>query len=261
MPDLRLTTASVTGKNFRLAWGLGSSRSGFAAWHREETMRRRGGSFLPVVKMIAPMIASLLLTTHSASAADDCIVEPNLGQTGAGHWYYRSGRAKHRKCWYRQQPNVEVREPGASEIQPSSTPAGEPTVFSLISSLATAFAGTSDQTLRQERTKKDLPVAQTVHADRHQKDNESQNGRSRMPRHSRFSATPIRRRHPESAPGSQSGRPTRSAGDLAAREALFRRFASWQEMRNADSTLALAGRNALFREFLLWQQRQGMPEN
>jgi hypothetical protein len=204
------------------------------------------------------IVLAVLLSVQSGNvfAASDCITEPKLKQTGAGHWYYRSDRAKHRKCWYLERPDAAASEAASRPTQPSSGPVSESTASSVLSSLALTFAGT-DPMPQSEPTNNDMGAT----AARSRTNDAPLNVQPRSSRHAKADEAST----PESQPASMlRSRSKRLGGrdgslDAAKRDALFREFLRWQERQDTDrARLDVAGRDALFREFLLWQESQGV---
>jgi hypothetical protein len=65
----------------------------------EYQMSMRAVSCVPVVA--AGMIgAALALGAGTASAAVECLTEPNRDPPEGSHWFYRVDRATDRRCWY-----------------------------------------------------------------------------------------------------------------------------------------------------------------
>lgn len=66
------------------------------------------------------------LPVESAHAQDDCLTAPGAAAPAGQHWYYRTDRTKHRKCWSLRAtvsaPNGSAAEPAAPPAQPA--PAG-----------------------------------------------------------------------------------------------------------------------------------------
>ncbi len=72
----------------------------------------------------------------TTARADDCLAAPNSPAPQSSHWYYRTDRAKQRKCWYlraadqaaRQEttrPTSEAATAAPSAGAPISTPSGD----------------------------------------------------------------------------------------------------------------------------------------
>ncbi len=59
-------------------------------------------SALLVQSVLAAMFAAAMLTgvSTAASAADDCLDNPDLRIREPGHWFYRSDRTQNRQCWH-----------------------------------------------------------------------------------------------------------------------------------------------------------------
>jgi hypothetical protein len=65
----------------------------------EHQMAMRALLCVPVTA-VGMIGAALALGTGTASAAVECITEPNREPPEGSHWYYRYDRANDRKCWY-----------------------------------------------------------------------------------------------------------------------------------------------------------------
>jgi hypothetical protein len=217
-----------------------------------------------LTSLTALAIALSILSGDRLLAADDCVAEPNFQRTGTGHWYYRFDRAKHRKCWYLQQPDAKVPETAASDAQSPPKPETEPTPSSFISSLVLNFAGTTDPTTQQGLTRSGSPIAQATHPGRSKNDDAPRKGQPpRMARHSNSDqASAPERQQSVSRSRSKHLDHRNTPLDAATRDALFREFLLWQEKRDTNrATPDVLSRDALFREFMLWQERQGNPMN
>jgi hypothetical protein len=62
-------------------------------------MQHRVNSLGPVVFVLLLAAAMLLGPTRVASAAEGCFEKPGR-DVNTGHWYYRSDRLRHRRCWF-----------------------------------------------------------------------------------------------------------------------------------------------------------------
>jgi hypothetical protein len=58
--------------------------------------------------------------SDAALAAGACLTKPNRPATAGSHWYYRSDRTSHRRCWYLKGP--ETQPPRAAAQQPAASP-------------------------------------------------------------------------------------------------------------------------------------------
>jgi hypothetical protein len=92
--------------------------------------------FVPAL-FSALLVLGVTLPDGPASAADDCLAAPKSEAPEGSHWYYRSDRVKHRKCWYLRPddrnvrggaPQVGARDPetagNANPVMQTSTPPG-----------------------------------------------------------------------------------------------------------------------------------------
>lgn len=66
----------------------------------------------------ATAIAAVLLLASGAVGvptksvrADDCVTAPPSSAPEGSHWYYRTDRAKQRKCWHLSSPDQSVQQP------------------------------------------------------------------------------------------------------------------------------------------------------
>jgi hypothetical protein len=85
-------------------------------------MPRRIGSIAPVVLatlVLAPAVP--FLPSNAARAAEECLASPKSYAPPGRHWYYRSDRAKGRKCWYLGGAGIKTRQAAPQEL-PQATP-------------------------------------------------------------------------------------------------------------------------------------------
>jgi hypothetical protein len=87
---------------------------------------------------IALVVASLVaggLQASAARAAEECLSAPNARAPQGSHWYFRTDRASHQKCWY-------VRSQGqtAQQLTPQDKPVAAP-----VSGVATTLASPDAQ--------------------------------------------------------------------------------------------------------------------
>jgi hypothetical protein len=75
------------------------------------------------------------LPIDSARAHDNCAAAPGGDPPDGQHWYYRTDRTTHRKCWYLHaadsstpQPATDTSDPAGepASTQPAANPTGEP---------------------------------------------------------------------------------------------------------------------------------------
>ncbi len=65
---------------------------------------------------------------RAAPASEDCVTAPNRQAPEGRHWYYRSDRANHRKCWYLGDQGARARHavsPRAERSARSASPSAE----------------------------------------------------------------------------------------------------------------------------------------
>jgi hypothetical protein len=104
----------------------------------EHRMSMRAVSWVPVIA--AGMIeAALALGAGTASAAVECLTEPNRDPPEGSHWFYRVDRATDRRCWYlrawtpapsaapaAETQRATARSPAAQAVQRSRPPPNGP---------------------------------------------------------------------------------------------------------------------------------------
>lgn len=66
------------------------------------------------------LAAGVLLGNTTVSSATGCLENPHPGAAGRGHWYYRSDRTQHRRCWFFVPAEVTADAP-ASSAPPAAT--------------------------------------------------------------------------------------------------------------------------------------------
>ena len=69
-------------------------------------MPERTRLFLPAVLMITLAVS---WTEQASGAAEECITKPNAPSPRGSHWYYRTDRSTHQKCWYLGPEGAKVR--------------------------------------------------------------------------------------------------------------------------------------------------------
>ena len=70
---------------------------------------------------LCAMLAAVVLPNNPARAAGDCLAAPSSQPPPGSHWYYRSDRAKQRRCWYLAPEGERV-----SHAKPVAQPAARP---------------------------------------------------------------------------------------------------------------------------------------
>jgi hypothetical protein len=80
--------------------------------------------YVPTIVVL--LVAGVLFTARSSSAADECIVKPNAPAPQGSHWYYRVDRVNKRQCWYVAAEGPKVRAPARETASRVPTPAAKP---------------------------------------------------------------------------------------------------------------------------------------
>lgn len=84
----------------------------------EVVMPARASSLGPAF-IAGALAAAAFLGNATASSAAGCLENPHPNTAGRGHWYYRSDRTQHRRCWF----FVPAEEVTADTPAPSTPPA------------------------------------------------------------------------------------------------------------------------------------------
>ena len=80
--------------------------------------------YVPTIVVL--LVAGVLFTARTSSAADECIAKPNAPAPQGSHWYYRVDRASKRQCWYLGAEGAKVRAPSRETASRVPTPAAKP---------------------------------------------------------------------------------------------------------------------------------------
>jgi hypothetical protein len=84
--------------------------------------------YVPTIVVL--LVAGVLFTARTSSAADECIAKPNAPAPQGSHWYYRVDRASKRQCWYLGAEGAKVRAPSRETASRVPTPAAKPAMQS-----------------------------------------------------------------------------------------------------------------------------------
>jgi hypothetical protein len=75
-----------------------------------------------------PLLALTISVPANTAFAVDCLSAPSSSATPNSHWYYRTDRTQHRKCWYLRAANELSNERAAQvESEASSAKPSKPT--------------------------------------------------------------------------------------------------------------------------------------
>jgi len=109
-------------------------------------MRHRVNSLVSVV-FAGSLAAAMLPTANSpVSAADECIGKPNLEVKQAGHWYYRTDRVRHRRCWLFETSQVPDSVPSSADQGPAAKEESQSWFSNFAAGLAQVFSSQPNQT-------------------------------------------------------------------------------------------------------------------
>jgi hypothetical protein len=190
-------------------------------------MPARANSASAFIAGIFAAVALLGLNT-TASSTTECLENPHLKTADPGHWFYRSDRTRHRRCWFFVPAEVTADTPVSA---PPAATVGDDSRQSWLSFLPSFLQPASP-------APQQIEVPQTQPNTIPDRSGEATQTISPKPaRHNKM----VRREWPRIAPpptGAADWRdqPKQSAGD-----------------KKLDSPLNDADREALFQDFLKWQ--------
>jgi hypothetical protein len=179
--------------------------------------------------------AVLLGLDTTASSASECLENPHLRTAEPGHWYYRSDRTRHRRCWFFVPAEVTADTPGSA---PPAATVDDDSRKSWLSFLMPSFLQPPSQPPQQMEVPQTQP--NTI------PDRLGEPTQTISPKPVRRNK-PVRQERPQIAPPSTTtgaadrrDQPKQSAGDEkqdsplneAERESLFQDFIAWRLDRN-----------------------------
>jgi hypothetical protein len=97
------------------------------------------------------------LPSHAARAAEECLAAPKSYAPPGRHWYYRSDRAKGRKCWYLGAAGLRTHQAAPQESRPAAPPVDKPARS--LAPLGRETAGDVLPVAPLEPSKTDIPPA------------------------------------------------------------------------------------------------------
>ncbi len=173
----------------------------------------------------------------TASAAADCLENPDLRITQPGRWYYHSDRTQSRKCWYFQP--AETAAPEATAPAPAPAPAArEDSQQSLLSRFATELTQSfQSQPQQREPQQNSIP------------DNSAEARQTISPKPAKPNATARRERSRVAPPPATTGAASAEQRDQPQRPAV-------DSNEKSDSPPNVAEREALFQDFVKWQMER-----
>jgi hypothetical protein len=197
-------------------------------------MPERAKSLASAFMAGALAVAALPGVDTAASAATECLENPDLHVTQPGHWYYHIDRTQNRRCWYFEPAEATANTPASAA--PAAAANDDPQQ-SFLSRLTAGLSQTFSSPQQSQQTS--VP------------DNPGESVQAISPKPVKPAKT-VRREPPQTAPlptttgaaaaGEQHDRPQQPATgknekrdppvNVAEREALFQDFVKWQLERN-----------------------------
>ena len=206
----------------------------------EGVMPERANSLSSAFFAGALAAAAMLGLDTTASAAADCLENPDLRITQPGRWYYHSDRTQNRKCWYFQP--AEARAPEATADAPAAAPAPagrEDSQQSLLSRFATDFVQSfHSQPQQRESQPNSIPdnsveAGQTISPGPAKPNRTARWERPRVaPPQTTTGAASAEQRDQPQRPAVDSNEKRDPPPNVAEREALFQDFVKWQMDRD-----------------------------
>jgi hypothetical protein len=206
-----------------------------------------GGARTVSVLLAATVLPGLNVT---ASAAGECLENPNQRTTQPGHWYYHLDREQNRRCWFFQ-PSA-PQQPSASEVRPPEVPAYPPVATapaaasqdSLLSRLAAGVA----QTFSPPPPPQSAPLQYSAPEEPAES---ATNGSPKSPRVGKVS------RQPQAAPSlASSPAPATNGYAGEGRQDQAQPAAAGKDEKQPPLPLNVAERESLFQDFMKWQRER-----
>jgi hypothetical protein len=188
--------------------------------------------------LVAATLATVVLYGLQASAAEECLENPDLRVTEPGHWFFHFDRTLNRRCWhFAPAEQAATADPTAQVAAPAPAAATEDTRPSFFS----RFTAGLSQTFSPPPQAQPQPNAAPDYSG-----DSAQAGSPKPPRHKTAGQD---RPHVARAPTTTGAAaaehhdqpPSAAAGD-----------------DKHDSPLNVADREALFQDFMKWQMERSM---
>src|SRR5216683_2758248 len=196
----------------------------------ENTMPIHPNSLAPMVLITSLAAAMMFSSSLAVFAAGACIEKPNQ-QDQFGHWYYRTDRETHRKCWFFEASGAKMDQASSLESFLSQKADLEP---DWVSWLATRLKGTTPPATRQAGNNNSAGVTQAVSPEVPKIESVVPVAQSRGARRSRTSV----------------------AGTLNSRQQPLSQSHADKDQGGNTPQLSPEQRDVLFREFLLWREAE-----
>jgi hypothetical protein len=192
-------------------------------------MPKRVMSRVPAV--VGLLAAAIMLSTSSATRADDCLAGPNRPPAPGGHWYFHLDRAANRKCWYLVEPETRTPIAEAPETQP--VPDVPPRPQSAFGSFFSLMGLPGTTSAPQPDTTNGARMMPNTRPDDVRNDDTAPTSRPRIAGHPNAQAALAPKQHrasPAKLPADHADeRP--APPDQAERDALFQEFLRWRERK------------------------------
>jgi hypothetical protein len=194
--------------------------------------------------LLAATLAPVVLYGLHASAATECLENPDLRVADSGHWFYHFDRTLNRRCWhFAPTEEAATANPSAPVAAPAPAPAAEDTRPSFFSRFTSSLSETFSPPPPQ-------PPAQPQPQPNAAQDSSGATPQAVSPKPPRHNKTAGQERPHEAPPPTTTG--------AAAAEHHDQPPSAAASDDKHDSPLNVADREALFQDFMKWQMERSM---
>jgi hypothetical protein len=200
--------------------------------------------------LLAATLAPVVLYGLHASAAAECLENPDLRVADPGHWFYHFDRTLNRRCWhFAPTEEAATANPSAPVAAPAPAAAAEDNRPSFFSRFATGLSETFSPPQAP-------PQAQPQPQPNAAQDSSGEAAQAVAPKPPRRNKTAVQERPHEERP--HEARPPTTTGAAAAEHHDQPPPSAAASDDKHDSPLNVADREALFQDFMKWQMERSM---
>jgi hypothetical protein len=197
--------------------------------------------------LLAATLAPVVLYGLHASAAAECLENPDLRVADPGHWFYHFDRTQNRRCWhFAPTEEAATANPSTPVAAPAPAPAAaaEDNRPSFFSRFATGLSETFSPSQAP-------PQAQPQPQPNAAQDSSGEAAQAVTPKPPRRNKTAVQERPHEARPPTTTGAAAAEHHDQPPPSAAA-------SDDKHDSPLNVADREALFQDFMKWQMERSM---
>jgi len=205
--------------------------------------------------LLAATLAPVVLYGLHASAAAECLENPDLRVADPGHWFYHLDRTLNRKCWhFARADEAATANPSAQAAAPAAAAQDtRPSFFSRFTTgLSETFSPSQGQPQAQPQAQPQVqPQVQPQPQPSAAQDSSGEAQQAVSPKPPRRNRTAVQERPHEVRPPTTTGTAAAEHHDQPPPPAAA-------SDDKHDSPLNVADREALFQDFMKWQMERSM---